>query len=789
MTAAMDVVRDRKDRVGHADLMESAGGFSVMVSRAHMILSMVPQESREELGEGMDSEHEHDLGEGMGSTRRSRQQRETDYRLQQSREQLWKDRMKIDAVKKKLSVGTQNLGETNTDSRSLRVSMNFEYSAKSAESVETADLGESAEPGESVDLGESADSARVWHVRASSWFPASIKVANDVMAEAGHPSSKSQILVSPGAEVGEPLNLKDSLSSGPCSYKWICAGQCADTPGCSPITDLTDCRAAGASLGGWPDEKSYSTIEQFASDNGFEAVTMAESLPNGCVKGLTQDGLNAGKPFGIVTPNGGAGTCAPSKFTGVAGCACRCTPPNYGANGTDSTNRDNDPIGLRGRMRIFVKTPARESIPIDVKAIDPIETVKAQVEAIEGVPLHQQSLTYGGKTLEDDRSLLSYGIAKETTLDLKVAWGQIFVKIGVGNTITIDPEGTDSIQDVKELIQAKEGIPLGQQILAFEGKVLDDDRSLLDYHISKNSTLVIMNTIRIFVKTPSGKTINIDVEDTDPVHAVKEKIEASEGIPPKEQVLSLDGKPLEDDRSLLDYGISTESTLEMGPTDERVAKKVIDLESKRRSKELDTKQLFSQQTDSMEKNLKSQNKTYEAETKAQEVKVKSERDAKNDARRAFANREAAYTQDELQAKSLHASERARKTENITSWDDADREAKGKRITVNMYERDKSVQNLISDITTGLPKAQANTKKTKEVEEKAKRDYQELQRIEELKMDRKETHVKTIEGARPNFSDRHRTPCRYATEDWSSKQLRDTPSKSSMPPIHACGAVC
>lgn len=229
-------------------------------------------------------------------------------------------------------------------------------------------------------------------------------------------------------------------------------------------------------------------------------------------------------------------------------------------------------LRLKKYMQVFVKTLDGRTITLDVERTDTIAAVKRKIQNKEGVSPDMQRLIYQGNSLEDDQTLEDCKVTNEATIHWVLRVGgdlQVLVKTPTGKTLTLSVCSRSTVGEVKRNVQDREGIPPDQQSLLFNGRDMEDDRTLGDYNIPHQSTLhlrlKLSGSMQISLLTPNDKTVIIDVQITDTIEVVKRKIQAKEGIPVDQQRLVFEGVKLKDRKSVADYNIQPHSTISMEP--------------------------------------------------------------------------------------------------------------------------------------------------------------------------------------------------------------------------------
>ena len=211
-------------------------------------------------------------------------------------------------------------------------------------------------------------------------------------------------------------------------------------------------------------------------------------------------------------------------------------------------------------LQVVVLMPDEQTFPLAVETNDCIKKIKRKVYEMEGIPSDQQRFFFAGKELEDRHTLSHYNIQERSTLHLvqsRPPGMQIF--IDVEKKITLKFDQSDSIKEVKEKIQEKEGIRPDQQTLVYAGKQLQDKVTLRDYNIQNTSRLRLIHLMQIYVHGFNGKITPLLVAPTDSITSVAERLTFRYTL--DHVFLVYAGKRLEEYRTLNDYNIPKESHL------------------------------------------------------------------------------------------------------------------------------------------------------------------------------------------------------------------------------------
>jgi hypothetical protein len=215
-------------------------------------------------------------------------------------------------------------------------------------------------------------------------------------------------------------------------------------------------------------------------------------------------------------------------------------------------------------MKIHVAIPDGKQLTFVVELDDTIERVKRLVWEKVGGQLEDLCLVFGGEELTNDRTLSECNVdhddilAMETFAISVMHWsGDIFALAHI--------HANDTIGNVKGIVLKMKKIPKDQQQFKFEGKLVNETKTLKDHEIKHKAILTMEEPQQINIKLPKRKKFTLSVFPTTTIADVKKVIE--EKIPgmsvKKQRLFFLDNDEELDDTTpfvklKFDHGVQLE---------------------------------------------------------------------------------------------------------------------------------------------------------------------------------------------------------------------------------------
>ena len=230
-----------------------------------------------------------------------------------------------------------------------------------------------------------------------------------------------------------------------------------------------------------------------------------------------------------------------------------------------------DPAHNQPQIEVVINNLSGKQLTLTTNPYNLVSALKEELAVKEGYGKDQFVLLFNGRNLPENRSLNSCGITDHSVLSLMFTPNQqrmhLFVKTLTGQTFILYPLSTNTVREVKEDIERREGIPSSQQKLVFEGQSLEDDITLKENRLPLQCTVHLIHQapvaqpLTILVRTLLGKTIALHINSGDSVRSVKRQIQEKEGYPPDQISLVFGGREMDDDATLTQYSVQQDSTL------------------------------------------------------------------------------------------------------------------------------------------------------------------------------------------------------------------------------------
>ncbi|KAL1776275.1 ubiquitin ISG15 [Sigmodon hispidus] len=148
------------------------------------------------------------------------------------------------------------------------------------------------------------------------------------------------------------------------------------------------------------------------------------------------------------------------------------------------------------------------------------------------------------------------------TWDLKV-------KMLGGDEFLVSLTNSMTVSELKRMIAQKTGMPAFQHCLANQsGEMLQENITLISQGLGPGSTVMLMlqkcdNPMSILVRNDRGRSSIYKVQLTQTVAELKRQVVQKEQVQEDQFWLSFEGRPMEDNQPLGEYGLKPQCTVFM----------------------------------------------------------------------------------------------------------------------------------------------------------------------------------------------------------------------------------